>query len=494
MAQEARQIQQQETVIGVDKAGVDSLRKDAMSNFSVLYIALAGAAPIAAMMFNVPLMAGQAGASTPLAFVLSGLGMVAFAFVIMWFARRYSAAGGFYNYVSHALPRPVAFQAGWMMLGGYAVTEAALMSAFGAFSATAIEHYMGFKVPWLVLALVGAGILYLVSYSDVSWSVWAMVPFLILEVAVLLILDVVITAKGGAAGHDLVSTFTTAGAGLKGASPGGLVGIALAMALGIQTWIGFEGGAVYGEEAKDPRKAIPFALFGSVLFLLVLYAWTSYNAVIGFGAEHAVDILAANPDNAFYMLADQYLPILRPFMTIAITTSALACGLAFHNGMVRYFYAMGREGILPKRFGKTHPKFKSPYVAIMAQSTLTVAVLLVFGGLLAVEPMPLYGYLAVTGAISLICVYILVNVAAMRQRDRSVAGNLWNHVLVPAFATLLILMPMVSFFYPVPAWPLNILPYIVVAWIIIGAVIASIVATKYPDRWEILGKIARQED
>jgi len=493
MAQEAK-LQQQESIISIEKAGVDSLRKDAMSNFSVLYISLAGAAPIAAMMFNVPLMAGQAGASTPLAFLLSGLGMVAFAFVIMWFARRYSAAGGFYNFVSHALPRPVAFQAGWLMLGGYAVTEAALMSAFGAFSATAIEHYLGWKIPWMVLALAGAAILFLVSYSDVSWSVWAMVPFLILEVAVLVILDLVITAKGGAAGHDLLHTFSTAGAAVEGASPGGLGGILLAMALGIQTWIGFEGGAVYGEEAKNPRKAIPFALFGSVIFLLVLYCWTSYSAVIGFGWERAVDTLAANPDNAFYMLADQFVPWLRPFMTVAITTSALACGLAFHNGMVRYFYAMGREGILPKPFGKTHPKFKSPYVAIMAQSALTVFVLVLFGGLLAVEPMPLYGYLAVTGAISLIFVYILVNVCAFKLREKSTSSNIINHVLVPAFATLLILMPLVSFFYPVPAWPLNILPYIVIGWIVLGAVFAAIVAAKYPDRWEILGKIARQED
>jgi hypothetical protein len=52
--------------IDVDKANVDKLHKNAIGLPGVLYFCLAGSAPISAMLFNVPPMASQAGATTPL--------------------------------------------------------------------------------------------------------------------------------------------------------------------------------------------------------------------------------------------------------------------------------------------------------------------------------------------------------------------------------------------------------------------------------------------
>src|SRR5258708_20514766 len=111
-----------------------------------------------------------------------------------------------------------------------------------------------------------------------------MALFCLLEGGVLVILDIAISVQGGDAGtsHDLVHTFTAAGANLKGAAPGGVLGIGVAMALGVWSWIGFEAGAVYGEEARNPRRAVPVAIFAVVAFLTLLYTWTSYSATIGF--------------------------------------------------------------------------------------------------------------------------------------------------------------------------------------------------------------------
>ena len=46
-------------------------------------------------------------------------------------------------------------------------------------------------------------------------------------------------------------------------------------------------------------------------------------------------------------------------MQVLILTGSFACAMAFHNVTMRYFYAMGREGILPRALGKTHPHYKS---------------------------------------------------------------------------------------------------------------------------------------
>ena len=81
----------------------------------------------------------------------------------------------------------------------------------------------------------------------------------------------------------------------------------------------------------------------------------------------------------YYPLASTYVGgFLQALMIVAISTSALAYGLAFHNGMVRYLYAMGREGILGKVFGKTHPRYRSPNIAIITQSLFSVLLILFF--------------------------------------------------------------------------------------------------------------------
>ena len=46
---------------------------------------------------------------------------------------------------------------------------------------------------------------------------------------------------------------------------------------------------------------------------------------------------------------------------------------------MRYFYAMGREGILPRALGKTHPTHKSPYVASITQTVVALVLVLAWG-------------------------------------------------------------------------------------------------------------------
>src|SRR5579864_5052835 len=89
--------------VDVDSANVDKLHKNAIGLPGVLYFCLAGSAPISAMLFNVPPMATQAGAATPLAFLLSGIGLLLLGVAIVYLSRRLTSAGGFYTWVRHSL-------------------------------------------------------------------------------------------------------------------------------------------------------------------------------------------------------------------------------------------------------------------------------------------------------------------------------------------------------------------------------------------------------
>src|SRR5260221_1684456 len=266
--------------IDVDKSDVDKLHKNAIGLPGVLYFCLAGSAPISAMLFNVPSMASQAGATTPLVFLLSGIGLLLLGVSIVYLSRRLTSAGGFYTWVRHSLGKGTAFQAGWLMMGGYALFEASLLGAFGSYTNSSISTYLHFNLAggWVTYALIGAVLIFLLSYFDVKWSVYAMAPFLLLEVGVLVTLDIAISVQGGHAGtsHDLVHTFTAAGANLKGAAPGGVLGIGVAMALGVWSWVGFEAGGVSGEKGRQQPRARLLGTFSVASLLYPLCMWAHH--------------------------------------------------------------------------------------------------------------------------------------------------------------------------------------------------------------------------
>jgi len=355
----------------------------------------------------------------------------------------------------------------------------------------------------------------------------------VLEIGSLVLLDLAITLKGGAAGHDLVHTFSPAAGNLKGVSPGGILGIGVAMALGVWSFVGFESGTVYGEETRNPRRAVPIAVFTVIVVMALLYIWTTYSAIIGLGWQHAGDTLGniAIAPLPYYNLADAYVGHwLTVIMIIAVSTSTFAACLAFHQAMVRYFYAMGREEILPKPFGKTHNRWKSPVNAIIAQSIFTALVILFLALIVQktnadgstsyalgfadgkiytqTNGISSYAWLAIIGTISFIIVYILVNIAAPTfawRSDRS-SFNVLTRLIIPILSSLILLIPLISFvfptipgpigsfftglgFFPTP-FPLNILPLFVLAWVLIGLVVTYFVS-RNPERYEKLGHIVR---
>src|SRR5579859_3990457 len=148
--------------IDVDRANVDKLHKNAIGLPGVLYFCLAGSAPISAMLFNVPSMASQAGATTPLVFLLSGIGLLLLGVSIVYLSRRLTSAGGFYTWIRHGLGKHTAFQVGWLMMGGYALFEAATLASFGSLTNSACATYLHLTLPggWVSYALLGAVLIF----------------------------------------------------------------------------------------------------------------------------------------------------------------------------------------------------------------------------------------------------------------------------------------------------------------------------------------------
>ena len=93
--------------------GENTLARSALSTWDAIAISVSVLAPGMAMLLNVPGVALVAGGSTPLAFLLGGIGVLALAFVIIGFTRRMASAGYAYTYASRSIGKEGGFIAGW---------------------------------------------------------------------------------------------------------------------------------------------------------------------------------------------------------------------------------------------------------------------------------------------------------------------------------------------------------------------------------------------
>lgn len=101
----------------------------------------------------------------------------------------------------------------------------------------------------------------------------------------------------------------------------------------------------------------------------VLIAFVTWLIVNAYGINNVTIVASSDPANFWFNQSTkhlgEYATILMRFLLL---TSIFASLLAFHHTLARYFYAMSREGVLPKLFSKTHPVFQSPHNASYLQT------------------------------------------------------------------------------------------------------------------------------
>src|SRR5918997_1857196 len=241
--------------------------------------------------------------------------------------------------------------------------------------ATNFNAWFGWEIPWVVFALFAAVLISVLCYFDVELSVRVLGAALIGEIIILAIFDLLVFGQGGGSdGIHLealnVFQLTDPGVGLA-------AGVGLFLAF--WSWVGFEAVPNYAEESRDPKRIVVQATLISVVALGIGYVITSLAFVSAFPEASLVED-AQNPEGPFFVaMADFGSEGMRTAMEILILTGAFACAMAFHNVAMRYGYALGREGILPKALGRTHPKYKSPHVASIVQTCIAVGLVLIWG-------------------------------------------------------------------------------------------------------------------
>jgi amino acid transporter len=403
---------------------VAKLRKGAIGLGGVLFLTVTGAAPISAMLFNVPIVVGYGqGVGAPAAFMFATIVLVVFSVGYVAMARKKTTAGGFYSYISQGLGRELGIGTGYAAVVAYSVFEASLAGGFAYFLSLKLNQF-GLHIAWPWLALAMVLIIGVLTYFDVRVSSFVLAIGLISEVVILVIFDIFLFAKGHVTAEPLNIAKAFSGFPAQGKLAAGAIGIGLFFAF--WSWVGFEMAPNYGEESKDPKRNIPRAMYISVIGLGVFYTVTSWASLAGYPTTKAA--VAQSQSNAaqyFLTPAGHYAGHwVASVMSYLIITGSFACGMAFHNTTARYLYSVGREGLAPRALGRTHPRWKSPHIASIAQSAAAAIII----GLFAIFTgsndansqayVQLYGLMAVMGVIIILSVQAVVSLSVLVYYER----------------------------------------------------------------------------
>src|SRR6476659_10118184 len=470
---------------------VQRLKPNAVGIIGVLFMAVATAAPITAMVGNVPIAVGFGnGSHAPAGYLFATVVLTLFAIGYATMAKHLTATGAFYGYIAHGLGRIVGMASGLLITMAYVVFAGSLIGIFSFFFQNLMSSLFGVHVHWVLPAVL---------------------LFLLTEIFMLSLGALAVLFHGGGPNGFAVSetinpggTFQPA-AGIVGASAG------LGLFFAFWSWVGFESTAMYGEESRNPKKIIPRATILSVVGIGLFYVFVSWMAIAGTGPQHSIDLAqdAGTAGDIFFGPVRQYYGEWAVTMfNILLCTGSFACGMAFHNCASRYIYALGREGLskrLQRTIGATHPKHGSPHIASFVQTGITLVLILAFLAAGMDPYVHMYTLLAILGTMAILIVQALCAFAVISffhfRKNHPTSKHWFRTFLAPLLGGIGMLYVVVLLWQHKEAAAgaasgtllFKLTPWIVVGLFVFGAAMAIYFKYRDPARYELIGRVVYDE-
>jgi amino acid transporter len=400
-------------------------------------------APGAAMALNGTLPASLVGRAVPLAFVFASVGILFVSYAFIRLTGYFNHAGSVYALSGVTLGPRAGFFSGWALLGTYLSFTAASTAEVGLFGQAFFDGTgIWPNAEWLVISLVAAALIWFIAYGDVRVATRALLSMEGLTVALIVIVVVVIFARvfAGTAPSDqsfTLSPFTPP-------SGVGLGTVALAAVFGLLSFGGFEGAASLGEETDNPRRDIPRAIATAVIAMGIFYTIVMLAQTLGFGVDKQGTESFAGSSSPLGDLSRSYVgPLMADAINFGVMVSAFASALGTATAGSRMLFALCRDGFLSRRLGETSDRTGSPANALAVVMVIAMVAFVAqrIGGVSAVN--------------------------ALRFLFLSRRVRAWE-AIVPVIALAILIYVIYANVYPVPAFPFNVFPYVVAAWLVLG--------------------------
>ncbi|MBS1616176.1 MAG: amino acid permease [Bacteroidetes bacterium] len=447
-------------------------------------VALGIGAIIGAGLFSLTGLAAAdyAGPAIIISFIIAAFGCAFAGLCYAEFASMIPIAGSAYTYSYATMGEFIAWIIGWDLVLEYAVGAATVASSwsgylgklFESFGMSLPAHLM--MTPFDTATLADGSIVHgfinlpavfivvlmsLVLIRGTSHSAWVNNIIVLLKVTIVIVFIVI--------GFQFIQPanlqpFIPKNTGEFGSF--GISGIVRAAAVVFFAYIGFDAVSTAAQETKNPKKAMPIGILGSLLICTVLYIIFAYvmtgvvkytDFTSGSGASHLAPVAIAvehmgHPDATGHIVPAY--PWLNTSIIIAILLGYSSVILVMLLGQSRVFYTMSKDGLLNPLFSKTHPRFRTPY-----RSNLFF---MVFVSLFAAfVPGRVVGEMTSIGtlfAFILVCIGVIVMRRNMPDAPRAFRTPLVPLVPILGVATCLFMMV----FLPLDTW------IRLVVWMMIG--------------------------
>ena len=328
------------------------LRRSRLGVIHLVYFTVAASAPLTVLGGGVTTTFAVTGnVGVPLSFLILALALALFAVGYAAMSRHVANAGAFYSYLAKGAGPTSAVSGAFVAVISYNAIQIGLYGLFGSALAQFLSG-LGLNAPWWVWALIALVIVGALGVLRVDLNAGVLAVLLGLEVIAVVLYDV------GAFGHPAAGAITAAGL-----SPAALFvpGVGAVFAFGVAAFVGFESGATYSEECRNPRVTVGRATFIALTITGVLYAVSAWAMTGTVGADQLQPAATQNgPGLVFSSLADNWGGVVATIANVLFLTSIFAALLSFHNGVARYLFALGREGVLPEALSRTGARSGGP--------------------------------------------------------------------------------------------------------------------------------------
>lgn len=477
------------------------LARNAVGLPAVVFQSVATMAPGVGLAYSIGVGAFFAGGALPLSVMLSLVACLLVAVAIGQMAKHLPSAGGPATYVARGIHPSLGFVVAWAYSGLYFVAIPFLVLLIGYLFAGVVQTEFGwnYKASWVIAALVGSASVFAINYIGVRINTAAGLLFGIIEIGTFTVLSIVLIVKAGS--HNTLSVLGTSHANVPGFK--GMSGVFAGSVYGILAFIGFDAAAPLGEEARDPKRTIKYAVVGSALLVGLYYLLATYAASVFFGPDKMGSFPTFNDANPWIGMARQVWGVGWVFVFIVLLNSAQANINGVANAGTRVMWSLGRIGLLPRAFAKVSPRYRTPSTATIFNFVVGTGIAIVLG--VKYQPTVAYGLLGTVAVGLVIPVYMLVSLACIMfyLRERRDEFNPFTHLVVPALGIVAFVPPMLAglgvtafkFKWIAPlTYPLNLAGWIVTAWYVIGIVVAVVLAVSNPARMRDTQRIFSEED
>ncbi|MCO6497611.1 MAG: amino acid permease [Chitinophagaceae bacterium] len=340
-------------------------------------VALGIGAIIGAGLFSLTGLAAShyAGPGIMISFVIAAVGCGLAGLCYAEFASMIPVAGSAYTYSYATMGEFIAWIIGWDLVLEYAVGSATVASSWSGYLAKLLANYnLSFPAELMRTPFEGGilnlpavfivVVMSLILIRGTSESAWVNAAIVILKVSIVLIFIII--------GFNYIRPenhvpFIPANEGSFGEF--GWSGVIRAAGVVFFAYIGFDAVSTAAQETKDPKKAMPIGIMGSliictVLYILFAYVMTGVTNYKNFAGDGLAPVATAidwmGPMVNGVVPTPDY-PWLNNLIIIAVLLGYSSVILVMLLGQSRVFYSMSHDGLLPKIFSVIHPKHRTPY-------------------------------------------------------------------------------------------------------------------------------------